>query len=118
MVVVGDGDRLGQIAANLISNALRYTEPGGEVRLSVRRETDDAVLEVTDTGIGIAPDDLRYIFTRFWRGDRSRSRATGGAGIGLAIVRELVRAHEGRIDVESTPGRGSHFRVILAAVRR
>ena len=118
VVVVGDGDRLGQIAANLISNALRYTEPGGEVRLSVRRETDDAVLEVTDTGIGIAPDDLRYIFTRFWRGDRSRSRATGGAGIGLAIVRELVRAHEGRIDVESTPGRGSHFRVILAAVRR
>ncbi len=116
VVVVGDGDRLGQITANLISNALRYTEPGGEVRLSVRREADDAVLEVTDTGIGIAPENLRHIFTRFWRGDRSRSRATGGAGIGLAIVRELVRAHDGRIDVESTPGRGSHFRVILAAV--
>jgi len=118
VVVVGDGDRLGQIAANLLSNALRYTEPGGEVRLSVRRETHDAVLEVTDTGIGIAPEDLRHIFTRFWRGDRSRSRATGGAGIGLAIVRELVRAHDGRIDVESTPGRGSRFRVILAAVPR
>ena len=118
VVVVGDGDRLGQIAANLVSNALRYTEPGGEVRLSVRRETDDAVLEVTDTGIGIASEDLRFIFTRFWRGDRSRSRATGGAGIGLAIVRELVRAHDGRIDVESTPGRGSRFRVILAAVPR
>jgi len=116
--VLGDDDRLGQIAANLLSNALRYTEPGGEVRLSVRRETDVAVLEVTDTGIGIAPEDLRYIFTRFWRGDRSRSRATGGAGIGLAIVRELVRAHDGRIDVESTPGRGSRFRVILAAVPR
>ena len=116
--VLGDGDRLGQIAANLLSNALRYTEPGGEVRLSARREQDDAVLEVTDTGIGIAPEDLRYIFTRFWRGDRSRSRTTGGAGIGLAIVRELVRAHDGRIDVESAPGRGSHFRVILVAVPR
>lgn len=116
VVVLGDGDRLLQIAANLLANALRYTEPGGEVRLSVRRETDDAVLEVTDTGIGIVPEDLRYIFTRFWRGDRSRSRATGGTGIGLAIVRELVRAHEGRIDVDSLPGRGSCFRVALQAV--
>jgi signal transduction histidine kinase len=114
--VLGDGDRLGQIAANLLSNALRYTEPGGEVRLTVQREADDAVLEVADTGIGIASEDLRYIFTRFWRGDRSRSRATGGAGIGLAIVRELVRAHDARIDVESTPGRGSCFRVKLRAV--
>ena len=74
------------------------------------------MLEVSDTGIGIAPEDLRHIFTRFWRGDRSRSRATGGAGIGLAIVRELVRAHDGRVDVDSTPGRGSRFRVLIAAV--
>ena len=116
VLVLGDGDRLGQIAANLLVNALRYTEPGGEVRLSVRREADEAVLEVTDTGIGIAPEDLGYIFTRFWRGDRSRSRATGGAGIGLAIVRELVRAHDGRVDVDSSPGRGSRFRVTLRTV--
>ncbi len=111
--VSGDPDRLSQVAANLLSNALRYTELGGEVRLRVGREAGSAVLEVTDTGIGIAPDDLKHVFTRFWRGEKSRSRATGGTGIGLAIVRELVRAHDGRIDVESTLGQGSRFRVLL-----
>ena len=115
VLVAGERARLEQIATNLLSNALRYTE-AGEVRLRVAREGQDAVLEVVDTGIGIDADDLRHIFTRFWRGDRSRSRATGGAGIGLAIVRELVRAHEGRIDVDSTPGRGSRFRVVLPAL--
>lgn len=113
--VAGEQARLEQIATNLISNAFRYTETG-EVRLRVAREGDAAVLEVSDTGIGIAADDLRHIFTRFWRGDRSRSRATGGAGIGLAIVRELVRAHDGRVDVDSAPGRGSCFRVVLPAL--
>ncbi len=113
--VLGDPRRLGQIAANLLSNALRYTERGGEVRLRTGLEGGEALLEVADTGVGIPPEDLRRIFERFWRGDKSRSRATGGAGIGLAIVRELVRAHEGRIEVESTPGRGSRFRVFLAA---
>jgi len=112
--VAGDQTRLEQIATNLLSNAFRYTETG-EVRLRVAREGSEAVLEVSDTGVGIAPDDLRHIFTRFWRSDRSRSRATGGAGIGLAIVRELVRAHDGRVDVDSTPGKGSRFRVILPA---
>ena len=111
--VLGNSARLGQIASNLLVNALRYTEPGGKVVLNVRTDSDEAVLEVTDTGIGIAPDDLGYIFTRFWRGDKSRSRATGGTGIGLAIVRELVRAHDGRIEVESVQGRGSCFRVSL-----
>ena len=113
--VAGEQARLEQIATNLLGNAFRYTETG-EVRLRVAREGDEAVLEVSDTGIGIEPDDLRHIFTRFWRGDRSRSRATGGAGIGLAIVRELVRAHDGRVDVDSTPGKGSRFRVTFAAM--
>ena len=116
VVVLGDDARLGQIAANLLSNALRYTEPGGRVRLSVWQQAGEAVIEVADTGIGIAPEDLKHIFTRFWRGDRSRARSTGGAGIGLAIVRELVRAHDGRIDVDSLPGHGSRFRVTLHAV--
>jgi two-component system, OmpR family, sensor histidine kinase BaeS len=112
VVVLGDEARLEQIATNLVANAWRYTD-AGEVRMRVAREGDDAVLEVADTGVGIAPEDLRHIFTRFWRGDRSRSRATGGAGIGLAIVRELVRAHDGRIDVDSAPGAGTSFRVTL-----
>ena len=113
--VAGDEGRLEQIVSNLLGNAFRYTETG-EVRLRVGRERDEAVLEVIDTGVGIAPDDLRHIFTRFWRGDRSRSRATGGAGVGLAIVRELVRAHDGRVDVDSTLDEGSRFRVVLPAL--
>ncbi len=113
IAVRGDGDRLGQVVSNLLSNALRYTEPGGRVDLYVRREERWAVLEVADTGVGIEPEDLKHVFTRFWRGEKSRSRATGGAGIGLAIVHELVRAHDGRIDVESRPGVGSTFRVSL-----
>jgi len=113
--VSADPERLGQVVGNLLSNALRYTNRGGEVRVRVRPEGRGGVLEVTDTGIGIEPDDLRFIFKRFWRGEKSRSRATGGAGIGLAVVDELVRAHDGRIDVESTPGQGSRFRVFLPA---
>ena len=114
--VVGEKGRLEQVVANLLSNALRYTEAGGEVRLAVARNGDEVVLDLADTGVGIRADDLRHIFTRFWRGDPSRSRATGGTGIGLAIVRELVRAHEGRIDVESAVGKGSRFRVVLRSV--
>ena len=114
--VEGDAGRLEQIISNLLSNALRYTRPGGSVVLRARRADDSAILEVADTGLGIPPEDLRHIFTRFWRGDPSRSPASGGTGIGLAIVRELVRAHDGRIDVESTVGEGSTFRVVLQAI--
>ena len=113
--VRGDADRLGQVISNLLSNALRYTEPGGRVDLRVRPADGWAVLEVVDTGVGIASEDLKHVFKRFWRGEKSRSRTTGGAGIGLAIVHELVRAHDGRIDVESRPGEGSTFRVWLPA---
>ncbi len=116
VAVRGDADRLGQVASNLLSNALRYTERGGRVDLRVRQEERSAVLEVADTGVGIAPEDLKHVFKRFWRGEKSRSRTTGGAGIGLAIVHELVRAHDGRIDVESRPGTGSTFRVSLPAL--
>ena len=81
--------------------------------LSVRQVGDVAVLEVADSGIGIPAEDLAHVFTRFWRGEKSRSRATGGAGIGLTIVKELVRAHGGQITVESTVGQGSVFRVVF-----
>lgn len=111
--VRGDADRLGQVMSNLLANALRYTEPGGRVDLRVASDARSAVIEVTDSGVGIPPEDLKHLFKRFWRGEKSRSRSTGGAGIGLAIVHELVRAHEGRIDVESRPGAGSTFRVSL-----
>ena len=113
--VDGDEDRLLQIATNLLSNAARYTEPGGRARLSVRRRERSVVMEVDDAGSGIEPGDLPHIFKRFWRADKSRSRATGGAGIGLAIVQELVLAHDGKIDVDSAPGEGARFRVTFPA---
>ena len=109
----GDRGRIVQIVDNLLSNALRYTDAGGTVTIDVSQRDSVAVLDVSDTGIGIAGEDLPYIFERFWRGERSRARRTGGAGIGLAIVSELVRAHGGRIDVQSKPGEGSRFRVTL-----
>jgi signal transduction histidine kinase len=115
VAVNGEASRLDQVIDNLLSNAERYTNPGGTVCLSVARHGSEAELEVADTGIGIEPRALEHVFERFWRADRSRSRATGGAGIGLAIVRELVRAHDGRVEVESTPGQGSRFRVALPA---
>lgn len=115
-LVSGDPDRLGQITDNLLSNALRYTERDGAVRLRVERQDGFAVLEVSDTGIGIAAGDLHKIYERFWRGEKSRSRATGGTGVGLTIVHELVRAHDGRIEVESEAGSGTCFRVYMSAV--
>ena len=111
--VDGDPDRLGQIVDNLLSNARRYTERGGSVGVRVERDGTTAVLEVADTGIGIAPEDLEHVYTRFWRGERSRARASGGTGIGLAIVHELVRAHEGRVEVDSEVGSGTRVRVYL-----
>jgi two-component system sensor histidine kinase BaeS len=116
--IEGNADRLEQIVSNLLSNALRYTSRDGSVEVRVERAGREAVLEVADTGAGIAPDELQHIFTRFWRGDPSRSPDTGGTGIGLAIVRELVRAHDGRIDVQSVVGEGSTFRVSLRAIDR
>ena len=112
-MVDGEPKRLEQIVVNLLSNALRYTDAGGAVRVTVRPEGGAALLEVADTGIGIAPEDVPRVFTRFWRGEKSRSRETGGAGIGLSIVKELVQAHGGEVSVESALGEGSVFRVTL-----
>jgi two-component system, OmpR family, sensor histidine kinase BaeS len=111
----GDPRRLEQVVDNLLSNALRYTDPGGRVELHVRREDGRCLVEVRDTGIGISPEDLPRVFDRFWRSDRSRSRATGGSGIGLAVVRELVRAHNGLVELRSEVGLGTTARVTLPA---
>jgi two-component system sensor histidine kinase BaeS len=115
-LVAGDRGRLDQIVANLLSNALRYTDEGGRVTVTVTEAGGQAVLEVADTGVGIPPEDVPRVFTRFWRGERSRSRATGGAGIGLSIVKELVGAHGGRVAVDSEVGKGSMFTVSIPAL--
>jgi len=111
IVVVADRTRLEQVAANLIDNALKYTPPGGRVDVEVRRAADAAILRVRDTGAGIPPDELPRIFDRLFRGDTSR--AERGLGLGLSLVKAIVEAHGGTVDVVSVPGQGSTFTVTL-----
>ncbi len=111
--VLVDRDRIAQVLRNLLSNAIKYTDSGGRVTVSVAAEDGFLAVEVSDTGIGIAPDHLTHVFDRFYRADPSRSRDTGGSGLGLAIAKQLVEAHGGTIAAESTPGEGSTFRCTL-----
>jgi heavy metal sensor kinase len=106
-----DLDRMRQAVANLLDNAVKYTPGGGSVTVESRREGRNAVFEVRDTGIGIPPDELGHIWERLFRGDRSRSEP--GLGLGLGLVRAIIIAHGGRVEVDSTPGEGSRFTVHL-----
>ncbi|MDQ1042847.1 cell wall metabolism sensor histidine kinase WalK [Streptomyces sp. V4I2] len=108
-----DPVRMRQALGNLVSNALRHTPAGGTVTLAARGDGDSVLLEVADTGTGMAPDDLAHVFDRFWRAEKSRSRRTGGSGLGLPIVRHLVAAHGGTAEVTSEPGKGSVFTLRL-----
>jgi two-component system sensor histidine kinase BaeS len=108
-----DPVRLRQVIGNLVTNAVRFTAPGGTVRLEGRQEGTDVVIDVIDTGAGISPEDLPKVFDRFWRAEQSRNRHTGGSGLGLAIVRSLVEAHHGQVTATSTLGQGSTFTVRL-----
>jgi heavy metal sensor kinase len=111
VTVEGDPARLKQVIVNLLDNAIKYTPSGGRVRLSVRREAGFAILEVADDGIGIPAEALPHVFKRFFRVERSRSREQGGAGLGLAIVQSICSAHGAVVEVMSSPGKGSTFRV-------
>ncbi len=112
--VLVDPDRMDQVLSNLVANALRHTPSGGTITLGAARLPDAVRLTVTDTGVGIPAEDLPYIFDRFWKGERSRSRLSGaGSGLGLAIARQLVEAHQGSIQVESQPGQGTTFIIDL-----
>lgn len=112
-----DPDRIGQVMGNLLDNALRHTPPGGEVRVCASAADGQVVLEVTDTGPGIAAQHVGHVFERFYRVDAARDRAQGGSGIGLAIAKALVEAHGGRITARSGPGRGATFTLSLPAAR-
>src|SRR5688500_16840044 len=110
MVVMGEPVRLQQIVWNLISNAIKFTEPGGKVTVTTQNEGSQARLVVTDTGIGIAPDFLPHVFDRFKQADGSTSRRHGGLGLGLAIADALTKLHGGKIEAESEGvGKGSCF---------
>jgi signal transduction histidine kinase len=111
-----DSDRLQQVFHNLLENALRYTEPGGSIRIRLTSVPAEARMEVSDTGIGIPAADLPYIFERFFRSDRARRAYSGGSGLGLSIVRWIVEAHKGTVEVTSQTAEGTTFTVKLPLV--
>ncbi len=113
-VAVGDAARLRQVVWNLVSNAVKFTPPGGRVDVSLQQDQQAAVITVRDNGIGMGPDVLPFVFDRFRQGDSSLTRPFGGIGLGLAIVRHLVELHGGSVDAASQgPGHGSTFSVVL-----
>ncbi|MGH2416356.1 MAG: two-component system sensor histidine kinase RppB, partial [Microcystaceae cyanobacterium] len=111
--VVGDGDRLYRLVSNLIVNAIQYTPTGGKVTAILKRSDQQAILQVRDTGRGIAPSEQKRIFDRFYRVQGDRSRHTGGSGLGLAIALAIAQAHQGSLTVRSELGKGSTFTLQL-----
>lgn len=111
--VHGDEARLRQVVANLVGNAIKHTPPDAQVTVRVGTTENSAVVEVSDTGQGLSDEDAARIFERFYRADTSRTRETGGAGLGLSIVSALVAAHDGTVSVETSLGQGTTFRVEL-----
>lgn len=118
VTVRGDAEALREAVENLLSNAVRYTPEGGEVTVRLATNGHGAYIEVTDTGPGIEPRFQERIFERFYRIDRARSRELGGTGLGLSIVKHTALAHQGRVAVESQPGKGSTFRIWLPLADR
>ncbi|MFO7680012.1 MAG: ATP-binding protein, partial [Chloroflexota bacterium] len=108
-----DARRMGQVLRNLLGNAIKYSDPGGQLTVTAWQAGGKLLVSVHDTGAGIAPEHLPYVFDRFYRADPSRARDTGGSGLGLAIVKGVVEAHNGRVWAESEPGGGSLFTVSL-----
>jgi len=118
-IVLGDRDRLYQLLLNLVSNAVKYTPEGGKVSIGLSKVNEWARLVVTDSGIGIPPEELPHVFERFYRVDKARTRSQGGSGLGLAIAQRIAAIHGGRIEVASdgVNGHGSTFSVWLPLAR-
>ena len=116
--VIGDSDRLQQIVWNLLSDAIKFTPQEGKVEVRLESVGDEAQIQIIDSGIGIAPDFLPYVFDRFRQADSSTTRSYGGLGLGLAIVRHLVEQHGGKVDAENNPGEGAKFTVALPLAQR
>ena len=112
-IVLGETSQLTRLFSNLLQNALQYTPEGGNVSLELYKQNRSAIINIKDTGIGISPEQLPYIFDRFWRADKARSRREGGTGLGLAIVKAIAESHGGRISVTSNVNIGSCFQVRL-----
>ena len=112
----GNAGQLNQVLVNLVSNAIHYNREGGKVMVSLYNENNKSILNVQDTGIGIDDESRQQLFERFFRVDKARSTKAGGAGLGLAIVDAIIRAHGGTINVESELGVGTTFIVTLPAL--
>jgi len=113
--IIVDVKKIEQVFSNLLDNAIKYTPAEGKISITAKTEGKFVRVDVTDSGIGIAQDDLPRLFERFYRVNKDRSREMGGTGLGLAIVKHIVQAHGGRIEVQSLPGKGSTFSVFLPA---
>lgn len=109
--VLGDADMIRQATANLISNAVRYTPEGGRITVRVAKDDAAASISVRDTGIGLSPEEAKMVFSRFWRADAGRNRESGGLGVGLAVVKEIVDRHGGWVQVEGRKGEGACFTI-------
>jgi PAS domain S-box-containing protein len=114
--LMADPSRLGQVVDNLVSNAIKFTDRGGTVAVRVRADGDRCAIEVSDSGVGIGPDEQEHLFDRFYRAEEARRGHYSGAGLGLAISKAIVDAHEGEIQVMSEPGQGTTFRVLLPMI--
>jgi signal transduction histidine kinase len=112
---IGDTDQLALVLTNLLTNAIHYNHDGGEVRLTTRSENDTAIATVADNGPGIAPEHLPRIFDRFYRADAARTSSQGRTGLGLAIAKGIVKAHDGNLTVASELGKGATFEIRLPA---
>lgn len=112
-VISADMGRISQVVINLLNNAIKYTHDGGEIRVTLSESQENVVMQIQDNGVGISSEELPYIFERFYRADKSRNRMTGGSGIGLTIVKSIILAHDGVVEVQSEQGKGSVFTVTL-----
>ena len=108
-----DKDKITQALVNILSNAIRYSNEGSTIFIEERLKDNKVIISIEDQGIGISEEDLKYVFERFYRADKSRTRATGGTGIGLTIVKSIVSSHVGEVKLESKLGEGSKFTIIL-----
>ena len=111
--ISADRDRIAQAVTDLLSNAVKYIENGGKIDITADADDEAFRLTVSDTDIGISPNDLPHVFERFYRADRSRNRSTGGSGVGLAVVKAIIEAHGGAVSARSEYGKGSEFTFTL-----
>lgn len=111
--IMADHDQLNQVWTNILGNSIKFSADGGVISVSMKQDIKNVTVRISDTGIGISPEDQKRIFERFFKADRSHSRKYGGSGMGLAIVKQIVALHQGDIRVESEPGRGTTINVTL-----